>query len=131
MNNKRYAISGFSVGMIRAFLLPVVIIVMLSSHYAAGYNIIGWGSQKPPNEPLVDIVKIAAGNGNNLALKADGSIIGWGWNVGNEVTPPDGNDFIAVALGSLRGLALKADGSILGWGKMTMVSQHRRQEMIL
>jgi alpha-tubulin suppressor-like RCC1 family protein len=44
-----------------------------------------------------------------LALKTDGSIVGWGWNHRGQATPPAGNDYVAIAPGDNHGLALAAD----------------------
>jgi formylglycine-generating enzyme required for sulfatase activity len=63
-----------------------------------------------------DFVAIAAGFSHNLALKSDGSIVGWGHNEFLKALPPDGNDFVAIAAGFSHSLALKSDGSIVGWG---------------
>jgi len=53
---------------------------------------------------------------HGLALKADGSITGWGYNYWGQATPPSGNDFVGICTGDDHGLALKTDGSIVGWG---------------
>ena len=58
---------------------------------------------------------IAAGGNHSLALKSDGSIVGWGYNSNGEITPPDGNDYIAIAAGGWQSLALKTKGSIVSW----------------
>jgi hypothetical protein len=63
-------------------------------------SIVGWGSNNngqatPPDGN--DFVAIAAGAYSSLALKSDGSIIGWGSDLSS--SPPDGNDFIAIATG--------------------------------
>jgi len=50
-----------------------------------------------------DFIGIAAGNAHSLALKRDGSIVGWGILA----DPPEGNDFIAIAAGDHHGLAIK------------------------
>jgi hypothetical protein len=61
-------------------------------------------------------VAIAAGGQHSLALKSDGSIVGWGRDRYGQATPPDGNDYVAIAAGWWYSLALKSDGSIVGWG---------------
>ncbi|MHC4069960.1 MAG: hypothetical protein ACYSR8_10380 [Planctomycetota bacterium] len=77
-----------------------------------------YGQAEPPDGN--DFIVIAAGSESyhSLALKSDGSIVGWGQNpYHGQVDPPDGNDFIAIAAGSSHSLALKSDGSIVGWGR--------------
>lgn len=54
---------------------------------------------------------------NCLALKSDGSIVGWGSNGSGQATPPAGNDFIAISADRDYSMALKSDGSIVGWGE--------------
>ncbi len=76
-------------------------------------KIIGWGVGNMHGD---DFVAISAGGWHDLALKQDGSIIGWGDNWWGEANPPDGNDFVAIAAGGEHSLALKQDGSIIGWG---------------
>jgi hypothetical protein len=63
-------------------------------------------------------VAIAAGDYHSLALKYDGSIVGWGNDDFGQARPPGGDDFIALAAGAAgsHSLALRSDGSIVGWG---------------
>ena len=81
-------------------------------------SIIGWGIRIiDGTEPgRKNHIAIAAGGDHSLALKSDGSIVGWGNNYYGQATPPDGNDFITIASGSNYSLALKSEGSIVGWG---------------
>ncbi|NOX97874.1 MAG: hypothetical protein GXO98_07460, partial [Nitrospirae bacterium] len=66
-----------------------------------------------------DFTAIAAGDFHSLVLKADGSLVGWGWNNYGQTDVPAGNDFTAIAAGGDRSLALKADGSLVEWGWKT------------
>jgi hypothetical protein len=51
-------------------------------------------------------VAIAAGGYHSLALKQDGSIVGWGWNHRGQVTPPPGNHYVAITAGGDYSLAI-------------------------
>jgi len=74
-----------------------------------------WGSMQFDSS-TISAQSIAAGGVHDLALKADGSIIGWGHNYWGQATAPPGNDYVAVAAGAGHSLALKADGSLVAWG---------------
>ena len=74
-----------------------------------------WGVRYNEAPPGNDYVAIAAGGDHSLALKSDGSIVGWDRWGDSQATPP-GNDYVAIAAGWYYSLALKADGSIVGWG---------------
>lgn len=94
-------------------------------------KIVAWGGNDhgelnvPPGD---DFVMIDAGQGYHcLALRADGSLAGWGWNYGEpafgkenvfygQAVVPTGSDFKAVAAGAFHSLALKTDGSVIAWG---------------
>ena len=75
-----------------------------------------WGKLATPNAELSDMVAIAGGWRCSVALKSDGSIVGWGYDNYGQTTPPTGKDFVAIATGYAHSLALKSDGSIVGWG---------------
>ena len=60
---------------------------------------------------------MAAGGYHNLAVRTDGTVIGWGANFSGQATPPPGlNHVIAVAAGEWHSLALRSDGNVVGWG---------------
>jgi Regulator of chromosome condensation (RCC1) repeat len=72
-----------------------------------------------PNIPadLTNAAAIAAGNFFGLALRADGTIIGWGDNSYGESTASTGvTNVVAISTGYSDSLALKADGTVVGWG---------------
>jgi hypothetical protein len=62
-------------------------------------------------------VAIAAGYLHNLALKADGTVVGWGYDGEGETDVPAGlSNVVAVAAGAWHSLALKNDGTLVAWG---------------
>ncbi len=118
-------------------------------------TVLGWGfdasgqatgvpNSNPPNSSagavmvgghlLSGVVAIAAGQIHSLALRADGTVVGWGYNSYGEATgvPTTTGDFdnsgpvviggrvlsnvVAIAAGWYHSLALKADGTVVGWG---------------
>jgi alpha-tubulin suppressor-like RCC1 family protein len=57
--------------------------------------------------------------GANLALKSDGTVVGWGNNGYGDgrITPPAGlGGVVGIAAGEAHSLALKSDGTVVGWG---------------
>ena len=66
---------------------------------------------------LSNIVTIAAGANHSLALKSDGTVIGWGNNSGGQTNVPVGlSNVVAIAAGSYSSLALRSDGTVVQWG---------------
>jgi len=69
----------------------------------------------PPG--LSDVTAIAAGSDHSLALKSDGTVVGWGWNGNHQVDiPADLSGVTAIAAGLAHSLALKSNGEVVGWG---------------
>ncbi|MHC4344993.1 MAG: hypothetical protein ACYSUP_09945 [Planctomycetota bacterium] len=77
----------------------------------------GWDIHGQTRVPADRYVGFSAGAWHSLAIKTDGSLVGWGRNDSNQTDVPDGNGFIAVAAGGAHSLALRTDGSIEGWGR--------------
>ena len=78
------------------------------------------GERIPPSMnkvvfPGEGYVAVAPGLCHVIALKEDGSIVGWG-NDEYLRDIPEGNDFVSIAAGSSYSLALRADGTIAAWG---------------
>jgi hypothetical protein len=66
-----------------------------------------------------NVVAIAAGTDRfSLALRSDGTVVGWGFAPLGATTPPSGlTDVVAIGAGTDFGLALKGDGSVKAWGQ--------------
>lgn len=65
---------------------------------------------------LANILSVSAGN-HCLALKDDGTLVGWGNNYYNAATPPAGlSNVVAVSVGAYHSLVLKSDGTVFAWG---------------
>ena len=74
--------------------------------------------------PFVDLtaveglpLAIAAGFEDSLALRADGTVFGWGRaDFGQISIPASVTNAVALTAGWIHGLALRADGTLVGWG---------------
>lgn len=93
----------------------------------------GCVDQSMPTEVsgLFDVVAVAAGSTNSLALQRDGSVWTWGSNVDGEMGLGSSDDehhvavqrvpglagVVAIAAGDEFDLALKRDGTVWGWGQ--------------
>ena len=63
------------------------------------------------------LLATAAGSRHRLALKADGSVAGWGDNFYGQINiPAAATNVMTIAAGGRHSLALKADGAVIGWG---------------
>jgi len=66
---------------------------------------------------LNDAIAIAAGMNHLLALRADGAVVGWGFNGHGAATAPgDLTNAVAIAAGNNFSVALRADGTVAAWG---------------
>ena len=64
------------------------------------------------------VTAIAAGYGDSLALKSDGTVYATGFGIYGETNVPAGlSGVTAIACGDYHDLALKSDGTIAGWGQ--------------
>jgi len=66
----------------------------------------------------INVVAIAVGASHCLAIKANGTVVGWGNNFVGEINiPASANNVIAaVAAGDEHSLALRIDGVVIAWG---------------
>ena len=60
-------------------------------------------------------IDVAAGSFHSVALRSDGTVTAWGYNVQGETNVPAGlSNVVAIAAGSHHTLALKSDGRTFG-----------------
>jgi hypothetical protein len=88
--------------------------------FRPGYPIIAWGRDDYGQVSNVpdgnEFIAVAAGKRHCLALKSDGSLVGWGYNTHGECNVPPGNDYVNISAGVWHSIALKSDGSLIVWG---------------
>ena len=81
-----------------------VVLVVIAAPYVAvaaeSGSIIGWGDPVVGADMSRGFVAVAAGNLHSLGLKADGSVVAWGYNFAGPCNVPAPNTgFVAVAAG--------------------------------
>jgi len=65
---------------------------------------------------LTNVVAIAAGANQSLALKGNGTVVAWGDDYYGETNVPTGlTNVVAIAAGGYYSLALKGDGTVVAW----------------
>ncbi len=102
-------------------IAAILCVVCFSGPVAVAGSIEGWGANNDrlrDDIPIdTDFVAVAAGESHAIALKSDGTVVGWGNPADSRTNVPDSNDIVAIAAGQEFTLALKEDGSIIGWGR--------------
>jgi hypothetical protein len=79
----------------------------------------GWGANGSGEVTipagLSGVTALAAGYSYSLALKSDGTVVGWG----SSTAPAGLSGVTAIAAAYNYSLALKSDGTVVGWGSST------------
>lgn len=77
-----------------------------------------WHGVTMPNAPeLNDVVDIDSGDVVTLAVRAEGTVVGWGYPGSPLLTPPNGlTGVVQVAAGWGHAVALLNDGAVVQWG---------------
>jgi alpha-tubulin suppressor-like RCC1 family protein len=117
---------GFASALFNASLL---LIFAIGVHASAGTRVVAWGAgtiYKPSDNNdfgqsivpanLTNAVQVAGGWRHSLALKADGTIQGWGDDTVGQINFPEGSDYTAVACGVEHSLALLTNGTVIAEG---------------
>ena len=135
------------------FTLAFLLILRLESGAKPAGEVVGWGfnfsgeatgvptgydaatgTVMVAGQTLTNAVELAAGGGQGLALRNNGTVLGWGWNTFGQANggPTTSNllccqvnigdniltDVIAIAAGRTHSIALKNNGSVAVWGKL-------------
>lgn len=83
-------------------------------------TIVTWPGSPTPPANATNIIALSAGSwglGGFLAVRQDGTVIGWGDNAWGETTPPaSATNAVAVLCGDNQSLVLRADGTIVNFG---------------
>ena len=96
---------------------------------SASNRVVAWGAGMVVNESdnndygqsivpatLTNAVLVAGGWRHSLALKANGTLQGWGDDSLNQTSFPAGSNYVAIACGALFSLALKTNGTVVAVG---------------
>ncbi|WP_315911006.1 InlB B-repeat-containing protein [Xylanibacillus composti] len=99
----------------RQFVQTISLLAMVTSIMAPFHAGSAYGA---PVNIGSSTVMLAAGAAHSLALKKDGSVVGWGMNAQGQATVPAEaqSGVSAIAAGWNYSLALKENGAIVGWG---------------
>lgn len=81
----------------------------------------GWGensSGQLMSPAVTNVIMIAGGDIDSLALKSDGTVVVWGANPSDfrRKVPLDLTNAVAISAGNGHNLALRADGAVTAWG---------------
>jgi len=120
-------------------ILTIAIIIASSNQTAKGLppagRVIGWGHGggeklvyfseadsmgyiSVGGHELSNVVAIAAEGLHAMALKADGTVVVWGYDPANKLVtvPPGLSNVVDISLGGEHNLVLTADGTVMSWG---------------
>ncbi|MCM2274391.1 MAG: immunoglobulin domain-containing protein [Candidatus Didemnitutus sp.] len=89
---------------------------------SGGVSLVGLGEHGVMTPPagLAGVRTASSMESHVVALRDDGTIVAWGYNLAGQANVPDGlQDVVAVAAGSGHSLALRADGAVVRWGRET------------
>jgi alpha-tubulin suppressor-like RCC1 family protein len=100
----------------------VVGIACVATSGRAATQVVTWGLTNnyglgvlPAN--LTNVVALAAGSTHSVALKADGSVVVWGYNFSGQTNvPASASNVVAIAAAGDHTVALKSNRTVVAWG---------------
>jgi hypothetical protein len=111
--------TAYAANTARAGLAPAIKWHAVNRPYTGVSRAVAWGNNSSGQLTIPAVLNgvtgLAAGYSHSLALKSDGTVVGWG--SGSSATPPTGlSGVTAIAAGGVHSLALKSDGTVVAWG---------------
>jgi hypothetical protein len=102
----------------RRIWVLVLLIIGLPWAGCAAAEVVAWGDNgysqlNVPND-LSNVVAIAAGAFQSLALTSEGRVMQWG--SASAKVPGDLSNAVAISAGNFHSLALTAEGLVVAWG---------------
>jgi alpha-tubulin suppressor-like RCC1 family protein len=83
-------------------------------------TVVPWGTGVTAPSGLYNVVEVAAGDSQGLALLAGGTVVSWllptYWNYGQANVPAGLTNVVAVGGGAGHSLVLNGDGTVIAWG---------------
>jgi alpha-tubulin suppressor-like RCC1 family protein len=68
---------------------------------------------------------ISAGSSHSMALRADGTVVAWGYNGSGQCDVPPGlSGIVSISAGPNASFALRSDGTVVGWGSDSSIADH-------
>ncbi len=100
----------------------LAVLHLMAAHAATPTAVVGWGDNSYGESTLPagvsNVMAIAAGYENSLALQSNGIVIAWGAGDEGQTNVPSGlSGVVAVATTQFHCLALKSNGTVVAWGR--------------
>jgi Regulator of chromosome condensation (RCC1) repeat len=118
-------LNGCVAGKFLTAMIWLLALFICGLNACAGNHVVAWGAGMTFNPSdnidfgqsivptdLTNPVQVAGGWLHSLALKADGTLEGWGTNISGDIDFPDTSNYIAIACGYVHSAALRADGTV-------------------
>ncbi len=82
--------------------------------------VLAWGQYFISGVPVVppratNAIAVAAGFSHDVALRSDGTVVGWGANSQRGIVPAEATNITAVAYSAFDTFALRSDGQVIAW----------------
>lgn len=124
---------GYKGDAVQEMLRPIDKWAMIAAHEYRSLGlkvdgtVMGWATTNLDRQIpawLSNVVQVTTGDGPSVALRADGTVVCWGWNEEGQTNVPSGlSNVVQVAAGYSHTLALTSDGGVVAWGNNKFYDQ--------